>query len=65
MTNVNRSLSESRTKQFTRFFIDYRGKFYTFILTIYCGLFRSVAMLLNETCTYQVTAPKSVVNVPK
>ena len=63
MTNVNRSLSESRTKQFSRFFVDYRGKFY--ILTIYCGLCRSVAMLLNETCTYQVTVPKSVVNVPK
>lgn len=65
MTNVNRSFSESRTKQFSRFFVDYRGKFYIFILTIYCGLCRSVAMLLNETCTYQVTVPKSVVNVPK
>jgi len=64
MANVNRSLSDSRTRQFSRFFVACRGKIYTFILTIYSGLCRSPAMLLNETCTYQVTAPKSMVNGP-
>ncbi|HUU20391.1 MAG TPA: hypothetical protein VMW72_24800 [Sedimentisphaerales bacterium] len=63
MANVNCSLNDSRTKQFSRLFVACRGEIYTFILTIWSGLRGSAAMLLNETCTYQVAVPKSVVDV--
>ena len=65
MADVNRSLSVSRTRNFFRFFVNSRGKVYTFIITIYGKLSRFAAMLLKETCTYQVTIPESMVNVPK
>jgi len=65
MADVNHNLSEFSTKQFSKLFDAYRSKIYTFILIIYCRLCRSAAMLLNETCIYQVTVPKSMVNVPK
>jgi hypothetical protein len=65
MANVNPSLSEFGTRQFSRLFVVCHGKIYTFILTIYSRLCRSAVMLLNETCTYRVTVPKSIVNVPK
>ena len=63
MADVNHSLSKAKIKQFSRLFIACRGKSYAFILIIYGGLCRSAAMLLNEICTYQVTVPKSVVEV--
>jgi hypothetical protein len=65
MTNVNHSLSVSKTRNFFRFFVNSRGKVYTFIFTIYDKLSKFAAMLLKETCSYQVTIPKSMVNIPK
>lgn len=65
MANVNRSLSVSRIRNFSSFFINSRCKVYTFILTIYGKLSRFTAMLLKEICTYRETIPESMVNVPK